>query len=331
MLYDIDFDSGIVYPDATIVDLAVVADNSGFDAIWKGESNSADPMVVLSAMAARTRNVKLGTGVYHIFGRSPVTLGIQAETLNDLSGGRLLLGIGVSNRTLAAWHGREFDRPVRRLREYAEIVRAVARGERVDYGGETESVSGFKLSWRPSHPEVPISFAALGDQMTRLAGRSADGVMINMANPAMVRDIVQRVREGATAGGRDPDTLEYMVKVRVCLHTDRKVARTRLKHALAFYSIAEFYRDHLAAMGFGEEAEAVSAAYQQSGFRAAQQAVPDTMLDGLPTIAAASAEEAREQLRPYAEAGATRLIIPYVCATEDAVGETRRFLESWGA
>ncbi len=331
MRYDIDFDSGIVYPGTSIVDLAEVADDSGFDAIWKGESNSADPMVVLSAMATRTRNIKLGTGVYHIFGRSPVTLGIQAATLQDLSGGRVLLGIGVSNRTLASWHGRAFDRPVRRLREYAEVVRTVSRGERVDYEGETESVKGFKLSWRPSYPDVPMYFAALGDQMTKLAGRSADGVMINMANPPMIRDIVQRVREGAKAAGRDPSSLEVLVKVRVCLHADRQVARNRLKHALAFYSIAEFYRDHLAAMGFGDEAGAVRSAYQQSGFRAAQQAVPDAMLDGLPTIAATSAKEARELLRPYEEAGATRIIIPYVCATDDTVGETRHFLESWDA
>ncbi len=331
MRYDIDFDSGILYPGTTIVDLAEVADESGFDAIWKGESNSHDPMVVLSAMATRTRNIKLGTGVYHIFGRSPVTLGIQAATLQDLSGGRVLLGIGVSNRTLAAWHGREFDKPVRRLREYAEITRMVARGERVDYEGETESVKGFKLSWRPSYPDVPIYFAALGDQMTKLAGRSADGVMINMANPAMIRDIVQRVHEGATAAGRDTSALEVLVKVRVCLHPDREVARARLKHALAFYSIAEFYRDHLAAMGYGDEAGAVRKVYEESGFRAAIQAVPDAMLDGLPTIAATSAQEARELLRPYEEAGATRIIIPYVCATDDTVTETRQFLETWGA
>lgn len=331
MRYDIDFDSGVVYPDSTIVELAEIADEHGFGAVWKGESNSADPLVVLSAIAARTRHIQLGTGVYHIFGRSAVTLGIQAATLNDLSGGRLLLGIGVSNRTLASWHGRSFDRPVRRLREFSEVVRAVARGDRVDYRGETETVPGFKLAWRPSFPKVPIVFAALGDQMTRLAGRHADGVMINMANPPMVRSIVQRVRESAQATGRDADSLEYMVKVRVCVHPDRDLARARLKHVLAFYSIAEFYRDHLAAMGFADEAAAIRATYQQSGFRAAQQAVPDSLLDGLPTIAATSVAEARERLRPYAEAGATRLIIPYVCATEDTVGETRRFLESWMA
>ena len=95
-------------------------------------------------MAARTRTIKLGTAIYHIYGRSPVTLGIQAATLNDLSDGRVLLGLGVANKTIAAWHGGEFDRPIRRIREYAEVVRQTAAGERVDYEGEIHQVVGLQ-------------------------------------------------------------------------------------------------------------------------------------------------------------------------------------------
>ena len=329
MLYDIDFDSGVLYPGQSLVELARVAEDNGFDAVWKGESNSADPVVTLSAMAVGTNTVKLGTGVYHIFGRSPVTFGIQAATLNDLSGGRAILGIGISNKTIAAWHGGTFDRPVRRLREYGEIVRQVARGERVDYEGGAYEVSGFKLSWKPAHPEVRILFAGLGEQMTRLAGAHADGILINMANPPMLREIVERVRDGAREAGRDPDELEYAAKVRVCLNADRAVAAGKFKQVLAFYNIAEFYRDMIGQMGFAEESARIRDEYQRSGFRAAIAAVPDSLVEGLPTIAAASPEEARERLQPYIDAGVTRLIIPFIPSTDDAVGETRRFLETW--
>lgn len=329
VLHDIDFDSGVIYPGQSLVELARVAEDSGFDAVWKGESNSADPMVTLSAMAVGTSKVKLGTGVYHIFGRSPVTFGIQAATLNDLSGGRAIVGLGISNKTIASWHGATFDRPVRRIREYAEIVRQVARGERVDYAGGAYEVSGFKLSWKPAHPEVRVFFAGLGEQMTRLAGRHADGILVNMANPEMLHEIVGRVRQGAVDAGRDPDTLEYVAKVRMCLNPDRAVAAAKFKQVLAFYNIAEYYRDMIAQMGFAEESARIREEYQRAGFRAAQGAVPDSLIEGLPTIAATSMEEARERLQPYIDAGITRLIIPYVPSTDDAVGETRRFLETW--
>src|SRR5437016_1585263 len=94
---------------------------------------------MISAIAARTRTLKLGTAIYHIYGRSAVTLGIQSATLQDLSGGRLLLGLGVANKTIAAWHGGTFDRPLRRAREYIEIVRKTAAGERVEDQRDVDS------------------------------------------------------------------------------------------------------------------------------------------------------------------------------------------------
>jgi 5,10-methylenetetrahydromethanopterin reductase len=329
--FDIDFDSGVVYPGTTIADLARVAEDSGFDAAWKGESNSHDPMICLAAMATRTNTIKLGTGIYHIFGRSPVTLGIQAATLNDMSDGRALIGIGVSNQTLASWHGATFDRPIARIREYASIVRRVAAGERVEANDGIYNISPFKLSWKPSYPNVPIFFAGLGEQMTRLAGRHADGILINMADPSTIRTIVQRVRQGAIDSGRDPDSLEYIAKVRVCVNPDHTVARDRLKHVLAFYNLAEHYRDMIGHMGFEDESAKVRSAYREGGFRAAIASVPDTLVDSLPTIAAASPSEARAQAAPYLETGITRLVIPYVTSTDDVVGETRAFLEGWNS
>ena len=93
MQYDVEFNSGAFYPAKAAVELAERAEDKGFAAVWKGESNSTDPLVLLSAMAARTKTIKLGTAIYHMFGRSPVTMGIQAATLNDLSDGRFLLGL----------------------------------------------------------------------------------------------------------------------------------------------------------------------------------------------------------------------------------------------
>ncbi len=339
MQYDVEFNSGAFYPAAATVELAQIAEEKGFDAVWKGESNSTDPMVLLSAMAAKTSRIKLGTAIYHIFGRSPVTLGIQAATLNDLSGGRLLLGLGVANQPIASWHGGTFDKPIRRIREYADIVRQAASGERVEYKGELYQTSPFKLSWKPSYPETKIYFAGLGEQMTRLAGRLADGVVVNMANPPMIKEIVQRVSKGATEAGKDPAKLEYVIKVRVCVAPTRDLAKAKLKQVLTFYMLAggegEGYNALFAAMGYGDEARGVREAYEKGGFRAGQAAIPDVMLDGdgtrppVPMVAATSIEEVRDRLAPYTEAGATRLVIPYVPTTDDAPAEAKRFLDSW--
>src|SRR6202521_154117 len=171
-IIDIELNSAAHYPVAGIVELSLLVEAAGFGAIWKGESNSTDPLVLLSAIAARTKTLKLGTAIYHIYGRSPITLGIQSATLQDLSAGRLLLGLGVANKTIASWHGGTFDRPLRRAREYIDIVRLAASGERVEYEGEIYTTGKrFQLSWKPSHPHFPVYLAGLGPQMTKLVGK----------------------------------------------------------------------------------------------------------------------------------------------------------------
>ena len=331
MIYDIEINSAAHYPAAGVIDLVEIAEGVGFGAFWKGESNSTDPLVLISAAAGRTKTIKLGTAIYHIYGRSPVTLGIQSATLQDLSGGRLLLGLGVANKSIAGWHGGVFDRPLKRARAYVEIVRKVAAGERVEYEGEIyQTGKRFQLSWKPSYPNVPIYLAGLGPQMTKLVGKIADGVVINMATPAKIREIAARVREGAREAGRDPSKIEIIAKSRVSLNPDRALVRSRLRQVLTFYNIADHYSDMLRGMGFESEVNAIQAAFQKGGFKAAMAALTDSYMDKLPVVPGTSIEEIKEKLLPIVEAGATRLVIPYVPVTEPVVEDARRFLEAWG-
>jgi len=331
VIYDIELNSAAHYPVAGIVDLSPSIEQAGFGAFWKGESNSTDPLIMISAIASRTRTLKLGTAIYHIYGRSAVTLGIQSATLQDLSGGRLLLGLGVANKTIASWHGGTFDRPLRRAREYIDIVRRTAAGERVEYQGEIYSTGQrFQLSWKPSHPSFPIYLAGLGPQMTRLVGQISDGVFINMATPATIREIAGRVRAGAVEAGRDPDKIEIIAKVRVSLHPDRTMARSRLRQVLTFYNIADHYRDMLKASGFEQEVNAIQGAFKAGGFKAASALITDAYMDKLPVIPATSVKEIKERLQPFVEAGVHRLIVPYVPVTEPVIEDARRFVEAWG-
>ncbi len=331
MIYDIEINSAAHYPAAAVVELAELAEAVGFGAFWKGESNSTDPIVLLSAIAGRTKTIKLGTAIYHIYGRSPVTLGVQGATIQDLSDGRLLLGLGVANKAIAAWHGGVFDRPLRRAREYVDIVRKVAAGERVEYEGEIyQTGKRFQLSWKPHHPVFPIYMAGLGPQMTKLVGKIANGVFINMATPAKVREIADRVRAGAKEAGRDPSKIEIIAKSRVSLNPDKKIARSRLRQVLTFYNLADHYSDMLKGLGFETEVNAIQDAFQKGGFKAAMAALTDDYMDKLPVVAGTSIEEIKEKMLPFAEAGVTRMVIPYVPVTEPVVEDARKFLQAWG-
>jgi alkanesulfonate monooxygenase SsuD/methylene tetrahydromethanopterin reductase-like flavin-dependent oxidoreductase (luciferase family) len=330
MIYDIELNSAAHYPVKDIVDLSPRIEDAGFGAFWKGESNSTDPFVLLSAIGARTKTLKLGTAIYHIYGRSAVTLGIQSATLQDLTGGRLLLGLGVANKTIASWHTGVFDRPLRRAREYIDIVRKAAAGERVEYQGEIYTTgTRFQLSWKPSYPQFPIYLAGLGPQMTKLVGKISDGVFINMGTPETIRAIAARVREGAVEEGRDPSKIEIIAKVRCSLNPDRTIARSKLRQVLTFYNIADHYKDMLIASGFEPEVMKIQEAFKEGGFKAASQHMTDDYMDKLPVIPATSIQELKERLQPFVEAGVTRLVIPYVPVSEPVIEDARQFVEAW--
>jgi len=329
MKIDIEFNSGAQLPMDAIPDLARLAEGHGFDCAWGGEANNKDPTVMLAAIAAVTTRLRIGSAVYHILGRTPATLALQAAGLDELSRGRFLLGVGSSNPTIAKWHGQALDRPLDRVREYMEITRAALRGEKLNFEGKYFSAQNFKMAFKPSARTIPIYLAAFGPKMTRLAGKISDGVLINMANPTEIRRIAAEVRAGALEAGKDPAKLEVICKIRCSIAPSYAVARDALSHALTYYTLADYYRELLGRMGFADEVEAMRAAWKSGGFHAARQLVTDEMFSSLPLVAATSATELVEQIKPFIEAGATRIILPYVTASDDVVGEMKSFIQFW--
>ena len=211
------------------------------------------------------------------------------------------------------------------------MTRKVAAGERVEYEGEIYNTGKrFQLSWKPSFPNVPVYLAGLGPQMTKLVGKIADGVVINMATPAKVREIAARVREGAVEAGRDPSKIEIIAKSRVSLNADKNAARAKLRQVLTFYNIADHYSDMLRGMGFDKEVSAIHDAFQKGGFKAAMGALTDEYMDKLPVVPTSDVREIKEKMKAFEEAGVTRMVIPYVPVTEPVVDDARRFFEAWG-
>src|SRR5215472_2815278 len=329
MILDTEFNSAAQIPARECLEGAMLAEQRGFGCVWKGESNSRDPIVLLSAMAAQTGRIELGTAIYHMFGRSPVSLGIQAATLNDLSRGRLILGLGIANPTIAAWHGYEFDRPLRQLREYIEVLRRVYSGRKTEYAGDFYRVNGFKLAFDPPPYPLRVWLAALGPQMTRLAGRISDGIVINLANPPMIREIAARFREAARGADRDPDQLQVVSKIRVSIHPEIEKARRALKKVLTFYSLAYGYEALLRRMGWGQVVQSIQRAHRESGFQAAVAQIPNEMLDSVPMVAGTSIGAVHARLPEYKGAGSDHCVVAYVVSGDDSWTEIRAFVDQF--
>jgi alkanesulfonate monooxygenase SsuD/methylene tetrahydromethanopterin reductase-like flavin-dependent oxidoreductase (luciferase family) len=152
-----------------------------------------------------------------------------------------------------------------------------------------------------------------------------------MANPTEIRRIVKEAKRGAEEVGKDPSTVEIICKIRCTIAQSYEAAREALSHALTYYALADYYGDLLARMGFAAEVEAMRAAWRSSGFHAARKCVTDRLFEGLPLIAATSADDIVKQIKAYQEAGAPRIILPYVAASDDVAGEVRHFITGWSA
>ena len=179
------------------------AEELGYESAYVTHIAGRESLTVVTAYAMRTQRIRVGTGVVPIYTRTPATMAQTAATIDDLSGGRVNLGLGVSHRPVVeGWHGQTIDRPVAEMREYVAIVRAILRGEAPPSDGEKWQ-TGFQLSGLGPFPELPIYVAALSPGMLRLAGEIADGVILWLCTPPYIRDVViPRCARAASAPAR---------------------------------------------------------------------------------------------------------------------------------
>ncbi len=328
MRYDFQVDSSERVPAPLFGAVAAEAEAAGFRAFWKGESNGRDPIAVLAAASQRTSRMLLGTSILNVHARSPAAAAMAAATLQELSGGRFILGLGVGNRTIASWHGREFRSPLRSMEEYVGIVRSALEGARTSHEGSVYRSSGFRLSF-PARP-VPIYLAALGPRMSELAGRIADGSITNLGDAAQMELVWESVRRGEAEAGRPRGSVEVVDIVRVSVSDDYGRALEAMKANFAFYGLADYYGEMFARMGAGDAVRELRENYRRYGFRAAASMVPEDALRKVPgLIAASSVEEARSRIRAMGNIRADALMVVYVPNSEDPAGEAIRFLRSW--
>jgi probable F420-dependent oxidoreductase len=282
---------------------ARLADRLGFDSIYTTHIAGRDPFTVLAAFAHATERVRLGTGVTSIFARTPVAMAQVAATLDELSGGRMVLGLGVSHRvTVEHWFGGKITKPVTQMREYVASVRAILGGEPPP-DGEFFSTR-FQFMGYQARAELPIYVAALSSNMLRLAGEIGDGVMLWLCAPGYVRDVVvPAIREGRERAGKPLDGFDVVAAVPAALTDDRDAALAAMRGELVTYCSLPFYSEMLKRSGFGDEIAAFDDAMAAGDLERAKAAISERMLDSLAGIG--DGDAVRGAVERYREAGAT--------------------------
>jgi coenzyme F420-dependent oxidoreductase len=284
-----------------ICDQTSTAEDLGYHRVWVPETWGRNTAVTLSTLVERTDRVGLGTSILPVYSRSPALAGQTAATLQEHSGGRFRLGLGASGPAVVEkWHGVEFERPLRRIREYIDIVRMVVSGEVVNYDGDLFSLSDFRLRFDPPDDPPPIDVAGLGPKSVELAGRFADGWHGLMLTPDGIRDRRANIELGAELGTTDLEEHEVLIKVPSCVLEDGDRARDLVRRHFAFYigAMGTFYRDALLRQGY-DVADTVHDRWQQGDRAAATEAIGDDLLENL--AIAGTPEQARDALRRFVQ------------------------------
>jgi F420-dependent oxidoreductase-like protein len=230
---------------------ARTAERLGYESLWTTQlPPSRDASLVLAAYAAATERIKLGTGVLPIYTRHPTAMVQMAATLDEMSGGRFILGIGVSHKvTVEGFWGLQLEHPVDAMREYLTIVRASIRD-----GGCTFEGRFFTARWTyaaPRRADLPIMISALNPRMLELAGELADGVVLYMCGPGYIKEVVIPALEaGRAKAGKPLEGFEIVATFDACVTSDRTAALEVYRKTLDRYSALPYYRKAMEAGGF---------------------------------------------------------------------------------
>jgi 5,10-methylenetetrahydromethanopterin reductase len=309
-------------PVARQVELARLAEARGLDSVWTAEGYYArDAWTPLAAIAAATSRVLVGTGVVNPFSRHPALLAMSFATLDELSEGRVLAGIGSGERpNVADEMGFRFSSPLSAVRETVEIMRGMWRGETVNVEGRMLTARNVRLGFRPQRTELPVYVAAVGPKMCRLAGEIGDGVYWPQCSPAYIRSANELVTEGAREAGRDPGAVDRAAMI-IASVAENSAAAKEIPKALLAALLAVPEGEHiLEANGLDPSgAGAIRSALAGGGMRAAVREVSAELVDVL--TLSGTAGEVRERLDELIEAGVTHAVLSAIGPHADQVVE----------
>lgn len=251
------------------------------NSLWIPESWGREAFVMLGAIAAMTRRIKLGTSIVSMFSRSPATLAMAASTLDNISLNRTIIGIGASTPILAEdWHGIKFVHPLKRMREYVTCFRIISSGETINFDGNFFKLKNIKIMHPSQRKEIPVFLAAVNTGMIKLATEIADGIILYLSPLDELKKSVQRIKSLTSSKSKSFEICSVFITAISNKYPD--LARERAAKTLAFYvAVGKYYNEFLSFHGFKNEVEQITTEYQNHGIENISKFVTDPMLDSL--------------------------------------------------
>jgi alkanesulfonate monooxygenase SsuD/methylene tetrahydromethanopterin reductase-like flavin-dependent oxidoreductase (luciferase family) len=314
-------------PIATMVEMAREYEAHGFERVWLGEA-WREPVVPLTAIAAGTERIGVGTAISQIFPVNPVVAAQQAAQLQEVAGGRFELGLGLGAAfVVERWFGVDPARPLRRAREFLEIVRGVLRSPGdgpFTYEGELLRTRKYTLPFAAEPVEVKLNLAAVGPKMQELAGELADGIVIGgLHSEAYVAATRERLAAGAARAERDPAEIDVWFSLTCCVDHDAEAARRQARRSLVYVAQYPHYQRVYESEGFGEVVAKIAGLVREREMDAAEALVSDAMVERF--CLAGTPAECRAQLARFDYGAATPILhlVPFRASEEEVVESLR--------
>jgi F420-dependent oxidoreductase-like protein len=322
--------------------LVLEAERLGYDSVWTAEAYGSDAATILAWLAGQTSRIRLGAAIFQMPARSAAMTAMTAATIDQLSGGRMILGIGSSGPQVAeGWHGQRFARQLQRTREYVEVVRMALARERVEFHGETLELplpdgpgKALKLTIAPVQARIPVYVAAIGPKNTVLTAEIADGWLPTLFSPEHVGEFRPLLEEGfARAGdGKGFDDFEIVPTVSVNVSDDLEAARDSMRGYIALYvggmgsRKQNFYNALVQRYGFEDAAARVQDLYLEGRKEEAAAALPGELIDTVALVG--PPDRVRERLAVYRESGVgTLMVSPMAWTFEERLAQLRTVAE----
>ena len=258
-----------------VLDCSSILSKTHLDTIWIPETWGMENFSMLSMVSQRAEMPKIGSSIINIFSRSPASIAMGAATVDTISKGRLILGLGTSSNSIVEnFHGMNFKKPVSRMKEYVEIIRLILSGKPISYSGKFFNLKNFTLLIKPPRQIIPIYLAAINQKMVSLTWEIADGVIFYLRPQEEMKNTIQTMQSKRK--------LDVTCQIITCVSKDSERAIERCKKTLAFYvSVGNIYRDFLAKNGFQNETKNIFDEFKKSGFSNNHEFVTDKMLRSL--------------------------------------------------
>ncbi|HKI97708.1 MAG TPA: LLM class flavin-dependent oxidoreductase [bacterium] len=302
-------------------DRARWAEEQGFDSVWVPDGDGKMHALTLSgAVAATTSRITVATSIVPVYTHTPAVLAASAMTLAHLAPGRFVLGLGSSSKAMMeSWNGIPFVKPLTRVRETVQVLRAMLAGERVDFQGQTLSSKGFRLNPLPPTP-VPIYLAALRPNMLELAGEVADGVILNLVPLRALPGMLEHIAAGARRAGRSLADLDIVCRFNGVVTDDRAAGLNDVRSFIARYFAAPVYNKYFAACGFEAEAKAFADGFARGDRAATAAAITDQVVSEVGMVGTEA--ECQAQVRAFYDAGVNTVSIIPLCQTVEDTDRT---------